>query len=425
MLHQTEVMLKICCIFLLFLLFVPAAFAVKSFKAKKGWNFAPCPSLGYTSDLGFQYGAFCEIFNYGNGKAYPDYRHKFSIEASQFTKGSGVFRFFYDSEYFIPGIRLTADVSYLPEKMSDFYGFNGYESPYLPHMNNSFYKINRNQVRVTADLQGKLRGSWSWAAGISYFNYRIGRVSLKKYRDAPNLYDLYVKDGLINRNEAKGGNILQLKTGIVYDSRDREADPTRGIWGEAIVCASPDIIDRKGYNFAKLSAVFRHYVPLSTDKLTLAYRIGYQGTIAGRAPFYSLSNINTLYMRQTYSEGLGGTTTLRGILRNRIIGNGVVWQNLELRFRFWEFSLFRQNWYFVLNPFFDAGMVVQPYRQNRIRQNPLPEIYDGAGESLHMSAGIGAKVIMNHNFVLSVEMGKAFNEQDGNYGLGLVLNYLF
>ena len=38
---------------------------------KKGWNFAPFPSIGYNSDTGFQIGALCEIFDYGEiGRAH-------------------------------------------------------------------------------------------------------------------------------------------------------------------------------------------------------------------------------------------------------------------------------------------------------------------------------------------------------------------
>ena len=47
---------------------------------KKGWNFAPFPSIGYNSDTGFQIGALCEIFDYGDGSTYPGYRHKFNVD---------------------------------------------------------------------------------------------------------------------------------------------------------------------------------------------------------------------------------------------------------------------------------------------------------------------------------------------------------
>ena len=57
---------------------------------KKGWNFGPLPVVGFDADLGFQYGLCCDIFNYGDGSRYPKYNYKFNVEASRYTKGSGV-----------------------------------------------------------------------------------------------------------------------------------------------------------------------------------------------------------------------------------------------------------------------------------------------------------------------------------------------
>ena len=60
---------------------------------------------------------------------YPTYLHKFNVELSHYTKGETIAHMFYDSKYLLPGLRLTAAVSYLDSAMSPFYGFNGYASP--------------------------------------------------------------------------------------------------------------------------------------------------------------------------------------------------------------------------------------------------------------------------------------------------------
>ena len=44
--------------------------------AKTGWNFGPLPAVSYSSDFGFQYGALCDIYYYGDGSTYPHYMHK-------------------------------------------------------------------------------------------------------------------------------------------------------------------------------------------------------------------------------------------------------------------------------------------------------------------------------------------------------------
>ena len=47
---------------------------------KKGWNIGPLPVVGYNSDLGFQYGACVDIFNFGDGSKYPNFDYKMNLE---------------------------------------------------------------------------------------------------------------------------------------------------------------------------------------------------------------------------------------------------------------------------------------------------------------------------------------------------------
>jgi hypothetical protein len=108
----------------------PLADSTKVINGKKGWSFGGVPAVSFDTDLGYQYGAAVNFYDYGNGKTFPAYRHSIYFEISRYTLGSGVYRLFYDSEYLIPKIQVTADLSYLPELAYSFYGFNGYESVY-------------------------------------------------------------------------------------------------------------------------------------------------------------------------------------------------------------------------------------------------------------------------------------------------------
>ncbi|MBR4301734.1 MAG: hypothetical protein IKT84_07470, partial [Bacteroidales bacterium] len=103
---------------------------------RKGWTFGALPSVSYDADYGFQYGALTNIYYFGDGSTYPEYLHSLYLEASYTTKRYGVFRFFYDSKFLIPNHRLTVDMSYLPDALSDFYGFNGYQAVYNPDWTN-------------------------------------------------------------------------------------------------------------------------------------------------------------------------------------------------------------------------------------------------------------------------------------------------
>ncbi|MDR2929118.1 MAG: outer membrane protein assembly factor [Cytophagaceae bacterium] len=399
--------------------------AAQEKEPKKGWNLGPLPAVGYNSDLGFQYGALCAFFYYGDGSYFPDYKHKFHIEASQYTKGSGMFHFFYDSKYLIPSVRFTFAASYLPNKMMYFYGFNGAASPYSDSRSAAFNAIDRKMFRVLADFQGRITDRLSWAVGTAFWSYRTGKVTLDQYKDEVTLYELYRESGIISPEEAGGGSQIEVKTGLVYDTRDHEAAPAKGIWAEAIAYGSPDVIEKNNNAYLKLSAHFRQYITLVANRLVFAYHVAYQGTVAGNAPFYVQQNIATLYLRQVNSEGLGGINTVRGLLYSRMVGDGYIWSNIELRWRLFDFRLFKQSWYFGVNPFFDAGRVVQPYRLDGMKKAENPLIYSGVNEKMHFSTGLGAKVVMNRNFVVSAEFGKPLSLGDGKSGLNIGLNYIF
>ena len=106
--------------------------AQDSANVRKGWTFGVLPSFAYDADLGLQLGLLSNVYYFGDGAVYPDYYHSFYVEAATTSKHYGLYRFAYDSKYLIPGHRLSIDLTYLPDKMCDFYGYNGYASYLVP-----------------------------------------------------------------------------------------------------------------------------------------------------------------------------------------------------------------------------------------------------------------------------------------------------
>ena len=431
---------------------------------KKGWNFGPLPVVGYNSDLGFQYGACVDIFNYGDGSKYPGYDFKINVEVSAYTKGSSIFRTYSYWNNIIPRGRLFVDIGYFVDKKFEFYGFNGYAAPFYKDMavrisnepfldypsgivyepglkESGFYAMDRRQFRAIVSMQQQIGNveHLYYGLGLAYYNYTLDRLHLSKYDDQYTLYDLYQKSGLIREDE-RFGNVTEFKAGIIYDSKDFENDPTRGVYFEATLTAAPDFVDRHGYDHLTFTGVFHHYIPVVSDKLTFCYRVGAQNVLAGDIPFYAMMNTNLMFYKKIYTEAYVGSTTGRGIRRNSVIGQGVAWMNVELRWRVAKFKFINQNWCVALNPMFDAGMVTQTFRleeqkaamelmKDHITYETDEEydlFYSGKDESLHTSAGCGLKLIMNKNFVVSAEFAKALNKADGE-GLGAYIgfNYIF
>ena len=424
-------MKKLLCIALLFAATF-SALADNDEIVKTGLNFGPLPAIGYSSDLGWHYGALTDIYWYGDGSTYPDYMWKGNVEISRYSKGNTVLHSFFDSKYLIPGLRVSAAISYFGNKTTNFYGFNGAASEYIHDLDKitddglGFYLMRRDIFRVQTCFQGAFGDSnWGWAAGLTYWNIKTGHAVNKGLNSSIDysLYDWYVDNGVIPAAEAAGGQHLEGKFGVVYDTRDHENNPTRGTNLEVYMFGSPDIISKHDNSYLKLAVHFKQFFPLA-DRLVFGAHIAYQGLIAGNAPYYMLQTIQSINMKQINTEGLGSTCTLRGTINNRLQGNGYAWMNTELRWTFVKFHWINQNWALAVNPFFDMGMVVQPYRLDQMKK--LPCYYTGQQEKLHMSAGAGLHVIMNQNFNINFEFGKCFDPNDGQgLGINIGLNYIF
>jgi len=440
-------------VFLLSLLILSISAQEK--KVKTGWNFGGAlPAVTYDSDLGFQYGALAEFFNYGDGSKYPDFMDHTYTEISRYTKGSGIYRFMFESNHIIPGVQWISDLSYLPDQAETFYGYNGYESVYnkdwmddksSSYRSRMFYRFQKNQFRFKNDFQGNLSGDHlKWSAGFAFQDFTVSSVNIDKLNkgkkdklpsidSVPGLFERYQALGIIPANEAKGGWINTLKVGITWDSRDNKPNPMKGIWTEIGIEAAPKFMGNN-WGFSKLYIIHRQYFTLIEKDLSFVYRLGYQATISGHTPFFDQTEVITSRLTGATSEGLGGSKTLRGILLDRVVGDAFFMGNVELRWKPVYFKLFKQDCYLGLNGFYDFGMVTKDIKLPDNLQNTFNTLYPSekysdyfksGKDKLHQSAGISVMLAMNQNFVIAIDCGKALNVQDGNIGFSIDLNYLF
>ncbi|MFW6328354.1 MAG: Omp85 family outer membrane protein [Bacteroidota bacterium] len=417
----------------------------KAEKIKTGWTFGALPAIAFDTDIGFKYGGVVNFYNYGDGTNYPKYRHSIYLEWSRTTKGSGINQFTYDSEYLIPGIRVSAEASLLTEKALDFYGFNGYEAWYNPafedddnpeYISRMYYRLDRRLTRIKAEFQGKITSNeFRWFAGAAHYNNLIGSVDIdnlnqdldedKLLPDTMLLYDKYLDWGLIPEEQANGGVTNLVKLGLVYDTRDNEPNPMTGIWTDLQFLLAPSFMGNGDLSYSRLALTHRQYFTILPKRLSLAYRLSYQAKISGEMPFYMLSYVYNMPPSLT-RDGLGGAKTLRGILRNRVVGEDFVYGNFELRWKFLRTVIFNQNIYIALSSFVDGGMITGKYKLPEIT-SPDAIYYLGMGdnEMLHTSYGAGLHFAMNENFIIAIDYGLAGNPGDGQSGLYMGLNFLY
>lgn len=437
---------------------------------KKGYNFGPLPVVAFDADKGFQLGALLNIFDFGDGSTYPNPRQKWYFEASFFTKGSQLFVVSYDNKFLIPGVRWSSNFTLTNDKAMDFYGFNGYMSNYNHEQvalgkdkqnKNDYiytpkYRINRLAVLFKTDFTGNIwKNKLFWEAGYHFSYLQQGynrqqalnldkinknKEEYKKFPvDEPTVFDLYRRWGIIPENEAWGGLNSSLRFGLLFDTRDKEAAPSKGIWAEAHVTVAPKWLGTKN-PYYRYSVTFRHYVPIvKNDVLTFAYRLNYEGTFGSSAPYYVLPYITV--MGSNYDrDGMGGYRTVRGLMRNRVQGLDMATYNVELRWRFVNFTLWKQNIAFGLSVFSDGTMVTRNYDMTFRGEEQYRDEYNEymaaglSGDRPHITVGGGLRFIMNQNFIVAFEYGLPVSKfskdplvkgQDGNGAFYINTGFLF
>jgi len=428
---------------------------------KTGWNLGPLPAIAYDADKGFQLGAIIQLFNYGDGHNYPNYDRKWYAEASFFTKGSMLFQVRYDDKELIPGVRWSTSLRVNLDKAFDFYGLNGYQSYYdydriakgksgELYQFTPFYRFHKYEYLFKSDFIGKITDHFMWEAGIfanyhdirtiDYANINKNKGDAEKFpEDVPTLFDIYKKSGVLSQNEANGGFAAGIRAGLVYDSRNKEGAPSRGIWAEAHITCSPKFLSEDGYY--RYAATWRHYVPIvQNDVLTFAYRLNYEGTFGNYAPFYVLPYITVVGERSDL-EGMGGYNTVRGILRTRSVGLDMATYTAEFRWRFVKFHIGKQNIALALNAFSDGTMVTRGRDLSALESyvlehdTPVKILSNLNHDKPHVTFGAGFRFIMNENFIVAAEYGLPLSKlikstdpiykQDGNGAFYVNVGYLF
>ena len=429
---------------------------------KTGINFGPLPVVAFDADRGFQYGALLNLYNFDDGSTYPNPKSQWYFEASAYTKGSYKFIINYDNKTLIPGVRMSFSTGYYGDKALDFYGFNGYQTLYdmdalsitfdqnaagekllnkfeekgkLPK---GFYRHSRQQIKAKAQFTGEILKNFYWEAAYNFMWTKTGAFTPDGYQVDANLvqggttlYNLYRDWGIISSDEADGGITSSIRAGLMYDTRNVENNPTKGIWAEAHISAAPKFLGTTHPHY-KFSATMRQYLPLAGDKLVFAYRAAYEGFM-GNAPWYVLPFYDSMEPKADF-DGFGGYRTVRGLMLNRVQGLHTGFYNAELRWRFIDFKLANQNIAFALSAFSDGAHVFKGYDLTNKNEGTLSPVKNdlykkfintSKKDGFHGSAGAGLRFIMNQNFIVAFEYARCFNKQDGNGAFYINTGFLF
>jgi outer membrane protein assembly factor BamA len=389
------------------LLSIGPALRAQRIGAPQGRSITGLPALNFDADEGIGYGALLQLYDYGSEGVQP---YRYSVQPTVFltTRGRRDFSLFVDAPHLLPsGWRVGGAMASERQLATPYYGVGNEtvaDEAATAGANPYFYRYGRQVVRMNADVQREL--------GLRELRFLLG-VGLRRVTVTPVPYG----EGSTLLAQQWGSVPLSpfttryARLGLVLDTRDREIGARRGVWADVLVQRAT-LSGQPGTGafpvedgITRVTATLRRYTPLSPT-VTLAQRFVLQD-VSGNLP----TELSVLQGSYRDDEALGGASTLRGIPRNRYVGKGIAFGNLEARWDATTFTLRGTPSRLVLSTFVDAGRVWA----DGLR---VDEIY----KDLHAGYGAGARLALGPSFVVAADVGHSSQSMAAEYvGLG----YLF
>ena len=199
-----------------------------------------------------------------------------------------------------------------------------------------------------------------------------------------------------------GGRVSLMQQALLYDTRDFEPDPTRGVYFElANEWSNPAI--GSDFAFDKLFTQIKAFRRIAVGPRTvLAGRVGVGNIFGNDAPFFEFQD---QWSPDGSVNALGGSRSLRGYRANRFLGRALWFANAEVRARLTEFTVGRQRFALGVAPFVDAGTVRDRWQSLGL-------------DRVRWSYGAGARVAWNQSTMISLDLGRSREDQLVFFGLG-------
>jgi outer membrane protein assembly factor BamA len=336
------------------------------------WRAAGVPATTFSRDFGWGIGVHGGIYRFEPG--YAPYRLGVTALVYGTTGGVQTHMLSIDAP---PGLgrslRLRVQGGYRRQLDAPFYGFG-------------------NDATVEAD------------APTGYYGYRssapFGLVSVQRglagELSAFAIYRLY-----LTQNEARPGSLLDelepegveggrhgsMTAGLLWDSRDHEPDPRRGLVLELSARLGNRFLGsefRDGAVYAGASA----YHPVGS-RAVAAGRLGVDRQF-GSPPFDRMKDFGGMFQ----TGGLGGGTTLRAAPQALYLGTTTLAANGEARLRFAEFDPRGVGVALAGVGFVDLGRVFDE-----------PPSLPGFGlKGLHAGMGVGLRLVLQQVFVVRLDV---------------------
>lgn len=331
------------------------------------------PTVAYDTDDGLGFGARAEVALDETG--YTPYHSAYVVHAFLTTRGYHHHRFRFDRTGLGPDgrLRVTLHVTWR-HWLNDGYWGLGNRSARENDPVGQRYRYTLFQPFVHLTLRARLAGPWQAFASLNA-KYSAVRTYAGSLLADQRPYGL------------DGGLATIASAGVLYDTREPEITPHRGVLAELSARATPPL-PRGAGAFGGPFASIRGFFQLA-PWCVVAGRVMAE-YLWGNVPFYEMVH----WGGAIPVAGFGGADTLRGASFGRWHAPGKAVANLEVRFDVLTHGLFSKPFVWQLVPFADAGLV---FGGSETTSNPT------GGWPVHPTAGLGLHVVYADAFVGRVD----------------------
>ncbi len=356
---------------------------------------AAFPIIGGNSDIGFEFGGVGTLSYFADGVKPYRWNMDLILDASIKQGPSGPeiaqtnFLWQIDAPDVLgPGRRLNPEVAYSRTINYGYFGLGDASSGVTPAGNLNPFRYHEwidTVAQVRSSLRVALVGPISALFAAQYlfvapsiYQYSLLASDAAGTGGSPRIY------------ATTANSLPSLAAGFLYDSRDDEVFPTRGMLHEVGVRGELGFPLDNEVRYVEAGTILRGYVPLGPIVAAARFVANFQ---FGNVPFFDLFQAGPFDQK----EMLGGSAGIRGVPVGRYLGPIKMLGNIELRAMVFQFTVLRQTFTLGADAFFDTGRVWSDYTFH----SPL----DGTGAGLKYGVGGGLYVLWGQAAMLRVEAG--------------------
>lgn len=348
------------------------------------WTDIGYPKAYWTPTNGLSFGLYYSQIRppgYDDWDAPPPYRASISLDAEISTSGSYHVGLDFKFPNFFPGWRFDLRFWTLRAARQNYFGIgNGttYDGDNVTDDQQYYYKMDRRRLFIRGTAQRHIVGGLRALAGFHIERWKLDTLS------GTTLLGDQVQAGLA---PLVGTPVWQpsLRLGLVFDTRNDEVTPRRGVLIEALFdVADSNVVGDVSFTRFTLSTAVYH--SLLDEKLVLGGRIVGQ-SLNGSPP---AGTYFTIGASERAYNGLGGSLSHRAIYTDRFLAQDKLFGNFDIRYMI---SGAPQIGTVSLLGFVDVGRVFQPTED------------DFTLKGLHVGGGLGPVLTIGRNGIVGITFG--------------------